>query len=352
LRINAILARLPVKDKARMTCFSCGAECRKFGKHCNGLRHYQGPECKRTFTEPHADPPGGVHTTIATAVLLVLFACVPLFVDAAQGPPASKQPAGKKESQISAQQQKSTELPLQPGLSKTELSTGNSGSDAKTLDRNGPKDSDPDWWMIILTAGLVVVGFGQVLVLARQTDIINKGLAETRKATKLTRKSVALLNRPRFVARSVSVKDTAPMFEPEALRPVAGSFYISNAGTGRGRIVSVDCQVFRGQTLPTAWPFAADRSRNANKSPSSDDDAVEWLYSGEAVEWPFETQLAAVDMENLAGTIYQTIGVYVMGKISYRDDTGTFRTAGFCRKWDQSTGRFQPVADPDYEYAE
>jgi transposase-like protein len=50
---TVILAHLPAKGKARMMCDNCGAECRKFGKHRNGLHRFQCRECKRTFTEPH-----------------------------------------------------------------------------------------------------------------------------------------------------------------------------------------------------------------------------------------------------------------------------------------------------------
>ena len=35
------------------TCQSCKVECRRFGKHRNGLRRFQCPHCKRTYTEPH-----------------------------------------------------------------------------------------------------------------------------------------------------------------------------------------------------------------------------------------------------------------------------------------------------------
>lgn len=36
-----------------MTCHNCRAECRRFGKHRNGLQRYQCRQCRRTFTEPH-----------------------------------------------------------------------------------------------------------------------------------------------------------------------------------------------------------------------------------------------------------------------------------------------------------
>ena len=50
-----------------MTCHTCGTECRKFGKHRNGLRRFQCPQCRRTFTEPHDEPLGGMYTKVARA---------------------------------------------------------------------------------------------------------------------------------------------------------------------------------------------------------------------------------------------------------------------------------------------
>jgi hypothetical protein len=41
-------------------------------------------------------------------------------------------------------------------------------------DASGEKSLDPDWWMIALTAGLVLVGGGQVWVLIRQTNILKQ----------------------------------------------------------------------------------------------------------------------------------------------------------------------------------
>jgi transposase-like protein/IS1 family transposase len=36
-----------------VTCHNCRVECRRYGKHRNGLQRYQCQQCKQTFTEPH-----------------------------------------------------------------------------------------------------------------------------------------------------------------------------------------------------------------------------------------------------------------------------------------------------------
>src|ERR1039458_9211789 len=50
-----------------MTCHNCRSECRKFGKHRNGLGRYQCRQCKRTFTEAHSQPLGEMYTSVAKA---------------------------------------------------------------------------------------------------------------------------------------------------------------------------------------------------------------------------------------------------------------------------------------------
>jgi transposase-like protein len=39
-----------------MTCHNCRIECRRFGKHRNGLQRYRCAQCSKTFTEPHERP--------------------------------------------------------------------------------------------------------------------------------------------------------------------------------------------------------------------------------------------------------------------------------------------------------
>src|ERR1039457_1940616 len=39
-----------------MTCYSCKVECKRFGKHRNGLQRFRCKQCSKTFTEPHERP--------------------------------------------------------------------------------------------------------------------------------------------------------------------------------------------------------------------------------------------------------------------------------------------------------
>jgi transposase-like protein len=44
------------KADKTMSCADCSAECRRFGKHRNGLQGYCCPKCGKTYTEEHERP--------------------------------------------------------------------------------------------------------------------------------------------------------------------------------------------------------------------------------------------------------------------------------------------------------
>src|SRR5579863_5259212 len=54
-----------------MTCHNCRSECRKYGKHRNGLTRYQCRQCRKTFTEPHADTLDGMYLPVDKAELVL-----------------------------------------------------------------------------------------------------------------------------------------------------------------------------------------------------------------------------------------------------------------------------------------
>ena len=58
-----------------MTCHNCRIECRKFGKHRNGLRRFQCTRYRRTFTEPHDEPLSGMYTEVARTAIRAAMHC-------------------------------------------------------------------------------------------------------------------------------------------------------------------------------------------------------------------------------------------------------------------------------------
>ena len=57
-----------------MTCHNCQIACNRFGKHRNGLQRFRCSQCRKTFTEDHAQPLGEMRLPMdkATTVLQLL----------------------------------------------------------------------------------------------------------------------------------------------------------------------------------------------------------------------------------------------------------------------------------------
>ena len=50
-----------------MTCHNCRIECKRFGKHRNGLQRFRCAQCSKTFTEPHERPLDEMRLAVAKA---------------------------------------------------------------------------------------------------------------------------------------------------------------------------------------------------------------------------------------------------------------------------------------------
>jgi transposase-like protein/IS1 family transposase len=57
--------------KANMNCTDCEVECRRFGKHRNGLQRFRCSDCGKTYTESHEKPLGEMTVPMAKATLAV-----------------------------------------------------------------------------------------------------------------------------------------------------------------------------------------------------------------------------------------------------------------------------------------
>jgi transposase-like protein len=57
------------KASASMMCPDCKIECRRFGKHRNGLQRFHCRECGKTYTEEHEKPLGDMTIQMEKAVL-------------------------------------------------------------------------------------------------------------------------------------------------------------------------------------------------------------------------------------------------------------------------------------------
>jgi len=58
-----------------MTCHNCRTECRRFGRHRNGLQRFQCGQCGKTFTEPHERPLDEMRLALAKAEMILKLLC-------------------------------------------------------------------------------------------------------------------------------------------------------------------------------------------------------------------------------------------------------------------------------------
>ena len=273
-------------------------------------------------------------------LLLVCFACLPLFgQSAAQSPPNPKEPTEKEKGQVTINKKETQKLPTDAGPSKTQLDGADHNKETKTKDENGQSDPKPDWWMISLTAGLVLVGAGQVWVLIRQTDILNHGLVETRHATELTRQSLILAQRPRLIVRNVEI-DVGSLLQGEPV-DFAGTLQLYNSGGSSARVSGVACKLYCFDKLPMKAPF----------DPPIQPSNIE-LPPGFYGTRSFPSDFGANDFKTFKGIVEKTTGLYILGELRYSDDLGLPRTKRFCRLFDYEKERFFPIDDPDYETAD
>ncbi len=57
------------QTKSTMKCTDCKIECRRFGRHRNGLQRFRCGDCGKTYTEAHAKPLGEMTVDMEKAVL-------------------------------------------------------------------------------------------------------------------------------------------------------------------------------------------------------------------------------------------------------------------------------------------
>ena len=51
-----------------MSCHNCRIECKRFGKHRNGLQRFRCRQCRKTFTEAHQKPLDSMYLPVERAV--------------------------------------------------------------------------------------------------------------------------------------------------------------------------------------------------------------------------------------------------------------------------------------------
>jgi transposase-like protein len=66
-----LASRLWEQEETTVTCHNCQTTCNRFGKHRNGLQRYRCSQCRKTFTEDHAQPLGTMRLSIEKAISIL-----------------------------------------------------------------------------------------------------------------------------------------------------------------------------------------------------------------------------------------------------------------------------------------
>jgi hypothetical protein len=197
---------------------------------------------------------------------------------------------------------------------------------------------------VIIAAFTVILGLFTIS-LARST---RKAADASTRAVQTAQTEFISTHRPRLRVRNV-VLDQPPRGEPlfKTGRVIGGQLDIVNIGVNRALIHDGHCSVFcTREGLPMRRPFSEEQ---VNLRPDKTT-----LWSGESTTVTFRSAAPAPEhIENAGSRVIHGWNVYVMGWVTYLDDSNAVRRTGFCRKFKAShfgEGRFRAIKNPDYEY--
>jgi hypothetical protein len=170
----------------------------------------------------------------------------------------------------------------------------------------------------------------------------------------LARKSLVSTHRPRLRVRNIVVEYP----DPAELNPimlfirgkyVRGKFEVTNIGGTLAKVQKSHCQVFWTRDgLPMEPP------NKEKENPALLEG--QFITAGMSYEGRFVSD-EPMDGDGLGLSAFaKDISLYVMGWITYTDDSDDIRRTAFCRVYRQveggRIGRFRRVDDDDYEHEE
>jgi hypothetical protein len=186
----------------------------------------------------------------------------------------------------------------------------------------------------------------EVLRANRASESLTEASNElTRAATELTRQSLLLTHRPKLIAIGFYVNGELAAFREGSTAD--GQFRIVNIG---GTIATIN-EIFATaimRALPMKPFYDGMRGEDPRRS----------LSPGESMQWKFRKDDGAIVGEqgsHLTHIHFQkTDKFYVLGFIKYTDsaDPPIARTTYFCRLFNSTTHRLEPVGDTDYEHSD
>jgi hypothetical protein len=202
-----------------------------------------------------------------------------------------------------------------------------------------------------------VIAFGTILiaiftyVLYRSTDKLWEAGDQQ---FKIIREEFTATHRPRLhvrnvvVNRPVTIHDQRfPLFQAGHI--VRGQFFVVNTGGSDARVQDGHCLVFWTiRDLPMRRPYeGADDNLQIMKRILRPGESTSVLFNSDE---PLPESL-----RNIGGNEIGRANVYVMGWITYLDESDIVRRTSFCRRYQQNPsgdGRFVIEENTDYEHEE
>lgn len=166
-------------------------------------------------------------------------------------------------------------------------------------------------------------------------------------------------HRPRLRVRNVVVpsfeklNEETPMSEVEKAfqQGLAGSYFdVANIGSTQGTLVYCDVKIHFAENLRMARPHgdgSGIQIMEKIKIAGGESRRLKIPNPG-----PLDPeQIARFTVRNIPPPLKDnSINAYLIGVMKYRDGNDVVRETAICRKFNNSTVRFEPVDDPDYSY--
>ncbi len=184
------------------------------------------------------------------------------------------------------------------------------------------------------TLALVYVGWSQVQIGARQTEIAERQF-------KAARVAEIRAHRPRLYVRNIVMQAL-----PSTTRPASVSVIIANKGSERA--VTIEA---KGVLLDYVGSLPVDYGFEAHENLRLDANALAGGHS--MIGWVDGNAPFPIEPIRINGLV--PWHVYCLGKIRYHDESGALHVTGFGYVYERREGihpRFWPLNEPSYEYEE
>jgi hypothetical protein len=291
-----------------------------------------------------------IHCLLPALALLLLL--MPIANVQAESQPPSPTPSKAIESHnsYSEKSQNYTAKPQQRGTEAVPsvVKVIQSSASEPKANKNAKSTNDkslPEWWLVYVTAILVLVTFGLAIYTAKLWQTTRQSLDITKESVDLARKEFVSAYRPKLIIRSVTIKpQTYPAVPIEEGKPVVVEGVVVNVGNTPTEIVESNVTVLVGGPMFHARTPFGPSNNNIN--------GVKLVPGGAYTFWLSSEQIDFKNASDLYSLAKGEKVIYFFGFIMYRDDIGNTRRTAYCRRYDPIAERFTIVNDPDYEYTD